>query len=574
MIRCTSNTITQGVRRVGNTQELDLDIYSMLHGIFRALRVITIGKKEDEKESPDIIQWCKLAKNIAISTLNNEASLLSHQNQTSSIINHHPHQMLQGYDRRVVLYATVEMLHYISLSPTNQLTSLERIHSGLILLPMCMPGDEQLAKSILSNSLLSIHNIQYLFNGKDKNVDNTKKKEYMNLRTVLMEYYLPFFGDDQYFLKSYHRQIQEENTTTTTTNDSNSNNNSNSSNNSNSNTSEISISTSLFMAPRIYGEQQSTLPLPTHWLYLPMVSGDEEEEWNTIQTSVASLTYISRVELQQQEKGNELSIRGLSTLSIKRKMYTIMRVAAMSSDEFLFDTITSTVLHQLLNHYEQELMVEKKQKEKIEEKTEEKNIHKETIEKVCGRKSCLRLAARVTRRYLNDPRCHMSSFILQVMRLLLSDLYFHGNECIRSIWQVSIEARLAHTLESVYLATETAAAAATANQEDTNKDDVKDVTVLERSTDKVLVTYYASALIDTVGTRKRYCSILYGLCLSKVAMYVFGGDVKKNEFGRREIGMLVMRSGKMEVVKDVLEFESGDGKTAMERKTWLMVEEE
>ena len=573
MIRCTSNTITQGVRRVGNTQELDLDIYSMLHGIFRALRVITIGKKEDEKESPDIVQWCKLAKNIAISTLNNEASLLSHQNQTSSIINHHPHQMLQGYDRRVVLYATVEMLHYISLSPTNQLTSLERIHSGLILLPMCMPGDEQLAKSILSNSLLSIHNIQYLFNGKDKNVDNTKKKEYMNLRTVLMEYYLPFFGDDQYFLKSYHRQIQEENTTTTTTNDSNSNNNSNSSNNSNSNTSEISISTSLFMAPRIYGEQQSTLPLPTHWLYLPMVSGDEEEEWNTIQTSVASLTVLSRVELQQQEKGYELSIRGLSTLSIKRKMYTIMRVAAMSSDEFLFDTITSTVLHQLLNHYEQELMVEKKQKEKIEEKTEEKNIHKETIEKVCGRKSCLRLAARVTRRYLNDPRCHMSNFILQVMRLLLSDLYFHGNECIRSIWQVSIEARLAHTLESVYLATETAAAA-TANQEDTNKDDVKDVTVLERSTDKVLVTYYASALIDTVGTRKRYCSILYGLCLSKVAMYVFGGDVKKNEFGRREIGMLVMRSGKMEVVKDVLEFESGDGKTAMERKEWLMVEEE
>merc|ERR1711990_994998 len=34
----------------------------------------------------------------------------------------------------------------------------------------------------------------------------------------------------------------------------------------------------LFLTPRVFGQQQSTLPLPPHWLYLPLCDEEDEDE--------------------------------------------------------------------------------------------------------------------------------------------------------------------------------------------------------------------------------------------------------------------------------------------------------
>jgi len=502
-----------------STPELSLEVYGMLHGIFRALRIVA--------DTTDAY-WCKLAKTIALTTLKREASDTSITSFSScadnNVTNSTRHEeVLGGYARRVVVHATVEMMEYLSSSQLKEqhVSAIETMNAALVLLPMCMPGDEFLVKSLLSKSLLSTDSLEALWynNEQDKNASNKKrrKKELLELRTVLMNYYVPFLGDVHYLERSARRWMTKDTATTRM------------------------ATTTLYLAPRVREEQQSTLPLPTHWLYLPLVSEEGEEEWNDLSTSVASLTYLWRLECH-----TSLGVLGLSTMSVQQRMYTIMRVAADSTEQFLFENVTSTVLYKMLCKCTTDF-------QSISTTTKMAM----TIEQVCGRVACLSLAARVARRYLNDPRCHSSMFYLHVMYCLLSTFYFQGDECRRSIWSVSTEARLSHTLENVYALTTT-----TTLKMDNKKKSAE------------IVQYYATALTDTIGTRREYCPHVYHECLSTVASYIFFGDLTRNLFGRRQVGLSIIRSKKMDIVNEVLKYDAKDGKSPEERREWLMKEKE
>ena len=184
------------------------------------------------------------------------------------------------------------------------------------------------------------------------------------------------------------------------------------------------------------------------------------------------------------------------------------------------------------------------------------------------------LAARATRRYVDDPRCHSSQFYVRVMQWLLSGRYLGGTECIRSIWSCLVESKLGHTVECVY------------DDSDDDSDDDGLIRLIglisSRSSpstaaalrDCVLIQHYADALLDTVAARSSYCPNVYGYCLSLVAEYVFGG-AEQNSFSRRQVGMSILRRGNVSLTEALLAYkvEKSDKRSLEERREWLEKEE-
>ena len=484
--------MARGVVKVGGEEKKDnlkLSVFVLLHGLYRALCISTTSRD---------LNWTKMARGIISATLQ---QFISNGVDVSDT---------RGYIQRPKVHTILMLAEYLSMKGEKGegITIEMKMNFALIILPMLMPGDEHYGRYLLSDILFNIDHLHSLWNHKmtktastTKKSEQKQKKELLELRTVLMEYYMSFLGDQSTVSRSVLRS-----------------------------TSNIRKDT-LYACPRIQNEQQSTLPLPGHWLYLPMA----DEEFSSINTMIASLTFLWKLEIH-----TDISSLGMKALNKQEKIFAIMRVA-LSTDTFVFDPMSSTALANILSKYENE-------------KNGENNML--TIEQICGHEQCLALAAKVTRRYLDDPRCHDSLYFINVMKWLVSKLYFNDSECRRLIWSVIVETRLGHTLENVYKRIHT--------------DNNIHSTYIE--TDNQLIQYYATSLVECIGSRAEYCPYVYKYCVSIVSNFVFGGQ-SKNSFSRRQIGMSVVRGGNFKVLNAILEYDVKDNKTPKEREIWLMSEE-
>ena len=526
-----NGVVEQGNEQNGTpTNDLALPIYVLFHGIYHALCASTMSRQ---------VKWTQIATGIVSATL---------QKWTSSTVPHGDLSDTRGYTQRPQIHTLLMMVEYLSMKHNPRHTSINNdddvkdnqqqqagmtremlMNAALVMVPMLMPGDEHHGRQLLSDILFNIDHLKALWKSQpDSTAPATnlqqQHKELLELRTVLMGYYLSFFGDRPTLLRSVLRSGENNGTRRNTRKD------------------------TLFACPRIQGEQQSTLPLPSHWLYLPMAG---EEEWSSINTMVASLTFLWKLEIHP-----VISSLGTQALNKQQKIFAILRVA-LSTDAFVFDTMSSTALANVLAKHEQE--------QTSSSMTSTRNNDRSlTIAQVCGRENCLALAAQVTKRYLEEPRCHTLMYYIHVMKWLLSTSYFTDSECRRSIWSVVVEARLGHSLENVYQVLDDEM------KQHGNNNSTPDVT------DRELVQLYATSLVDTIGKRREYCPQVYTHCLATVSKYVFGGtgeELKKNAFGRRQVGLSIVRGGNSAVLAAFLAYDVLDNKTSQEREQWLRTEE-
>ena len=102
----------------------------------------------------------------------------------------------------------------------------------------------------------------------------------------------------------------------------------------------------LFLTPRIFGQQQSTLAAP-HWLYLPLFDEDDDEatgvgmnDFSSLSAMVAGLTFVWKLEMCKvtSSYGSMSQIHGTSNLccftscSQQRKFHFLTPTSRMFSD--------------------------------------------------------------------------------------------------------------------------------------------------------------------------------------------------------------------------------------------------
>ena len=118
---------------------------------------------------------------------------------------------------------------------------------------------------MLSQGLLDIENLASFWAASGEG-EPIPRKELLELRAILYPYFRAFLGDSNCLKRSKSLEVPSH-----------------------------SIQT-LFLTPRIFGQQQSTLPLPPHWLYLPLFDEDDDEATGVGMNDFSSLSAMVAVQ--------------------------------------------------------------------------------------------------------------------------------------------------------------------------------------------------------------------------------------------------------------------------------------
>ena len=407
-----------------------------------------------------------------------------------------------------------------------------QINAALVCLPLVLPGDEAIASKILSRGLLATENLASLWAASSAGATSAggsiqgtpvPSKELLELRALLYPYFRAFLGDANCLKRSERLAMlpYEKHSGGPQT---------------------------LFLTPRVFGQQQSTLPLPPHWLYLPLCDdGDRDGQADAAESSVADHIFslgamVAGLTLAWKlEMCKDTGARGaMSKLAPELKIFAILQVA-LSKDEFIFDPTSGSALATLLELYLGERTSESIEEPMIESgcsviEAEQKKMVVFDFESKVGRRICVGLTSRVASRFVQEPRCHVSPFYARVLHTLLRgdmlrfDASGAGHECRTLVWQACTEAKLAHALESVCACgLESLWEGATASA------------VASPATASKLVRVYCTALRQSLWHRRHDCKRAYGLTLQAVASFVFdwaglhGEDASDYEWTRRDL---------------------------------------
>ena len=451
---------------------------------------------------------------------------------------------------------------------TQQNNSLTHLIVALTSLPLVLPGDECIASKLLSYGLFAIENLDCLWgvsqmpnssNATEVSTATTLRKDLLELRTLLYPFFRAFLGDMHCLQRSEKlarlRSSHQE-----------------------------GLPQTLFLTPRIINQQQSTLPLPSHWLFLPLCEENEDDSnednsqnISSLRCMVAALTLLWKLEMSPHTG----ALGPLSKIVAEVKIFSLLQVA-LSDSRFIFENMSSSGLASLLELYLGERNRNSIMNSSVDKRNEQ---HTENtaldFESSVGRDNSIGLASRVTTRFVRDPRCHHSRFYARVMHTFMRKDLLHcsgsgaGIICQINVWQACTESKLSHTLETV----------CSCGLEPLLSRSSKGVTSVVLTVR--LLALYCTALRQTLWKRRSDCQLVYGLALYEISSFIFdwagsnGDNSSDHEWTRREMFESLSRSGANSDITTALvqcgniSTASGEIEPASDdviKKRWLWVE--